>query len=234
MRVRSRRHRLRSWRAPRAVSGGIDGYDEASAVDRRGARRTAPSVAGADRAGGRATALQRGMAALADGAWPGRVASLQRACLEDRCHRPCVMGLRPSTTCRCCRSVAVSRRVPVLPASGRLSPMAPYVLSARTPANRLMSAQLGTSRACAGNARAGRSRVAHGRRAPVVRGERTSFGPQLWRSQLFSCGRSSCASRTDASISTRLIETLSTLIPNGTPSVRQYVISSVAVVRACW
>src|SRR5215211_8595826 len=78
------------------------------------------------------------------------------------------------------------------------------------------------------------SRVAHGRRAPVVQGERTSFGPQLWRSQLFSCGRSSCASRTDASISTRLIETLSTLIPNGTPSVRQYVISSVAVVRACW
>jgi hypothetical protein len=53
------------------------------------------------------------------------------------------------------------------------------------------------------------------------------------RTQLFSCGRSSCASRTDASISTRLIETLSTLIPNGTPRVRQYVISSVAVARAC-
>jgi hypothetical protein len=50
--------------------------------------------------------------------------------------------------------------------------------------------------------------------------------------QLFSRVRSSCASRTDDSISTRLIETLSTLIPNGTSRARQYAISSVAVVRA--
>jgi hypothetical protein len=40
-------------------------------------------------------------------------------------------------------------------------------------------------------------------------------------SQLASCVRSCRARRTEASISTRLIDTLSTLIPNGTPRVRQ-------------
>ena len=40
--------------------------------------------------------------------------------------------------------------------------------------------------------------------------------------ELLSCARSASARRTEASISTRRLETLSTLIPNGTPSVRQY------------
>ncbi len=57
-----------------------------------------------------------------------------------------------------------------------LSPMAPYVLSARSlrtaccPHN---SGRPELARAMPGRAE---SRVAHGRRAPVVRGERTSFG----------------------------------------------------------
>ena len=77
--------------------------------------------------------------------------------LDDRRHRPCVMGgaavddmslLPVGSRCRdesrfCLRA-------------GGSRPWPPYVLSARRPANRLMSAQLGTSRACAGNARAGR------------------------------------------------------------------------------
>jgi hypothetical protein len=70
--------------------------------------------------------------------------------------------------------------------------------------------------------RSGRRAVAHPDESGSLR----------W-TQPLSCVRSSRASRTDASISTRLIETLSTLIPNGTPSLRQYAISSVAVVRAC-
>ncbi len=54
------------------------------------------------------------------------------------------------------------------------------------------------------------------------------------RYEPLSCPRIAPASRTDASISTRRIDTLSTLIPNGTPSVRQNSISSVAVVSAWW
>src|SRR3954447_12813487 len=98
----------------------------------------------------------------------------------------------------------------------------------------LISAQLATrpelGARCSGGRKPRHSRMP----PPVVRGGGGGFGHQPWRTQRLSRVRSSCASRTDASISTRLIETLSTLIPNGTPSVRQYVISSVAVVRACW
>ncbi len=45
--------------------------------------------------------------------------------------------------------------------------------------------------------------------------------PQCGLTQHLSTSRSCAASRTDASISTRLIETLSMLMPNGTPRVRQ-------------
>ena len=62
-------------------------------------------------------------------------------------------------------------------------------------------------------------------------GQRPRYEPTDQRRR---AARSSYASCTAASISTRRIDTLSTLIPNGTPSVRQYAISSVAVVRACW
>ena len=34
----------------------------------------------------------------------GGISSLLAAYLDDRRHRPCVMGVPPSTTCRCCRS----------------------------------------------------------------------------------------------------------------------------------
>jgi hypothetical protein len=44
--------------------------------------------------------------------------------LDDRRHRPCVMGVRRRRHVAAAGRVPVSRRVPVLPASGRLSPMA--------------------------------------------------------------------------------------------------------------
>jgi len=87
-----------------------------------------------------------------------------------------------------------------------------------------LPAQLGTVRAGREMPLRTQSRAVYGLREPGApsRAEHVrSSAVGLWRTQLFSCVRSSCASRTDASISTRLIETLSTLIPNGTPSVRQ-------------
>ena len=88
-----------------------------------------------------------------------------------------------------------------------------------------------------------RHRLSPCRRAkgvPQRFGDRPQSGVGLYvdpgsgRDQRLSCVRSSCASCTAASISTRLIDTLSTLMPKGTPSVRQYAISSVAVASACW
>lgn len=89
--------------------------------------------------------------------------------------------------------------------------------------------------------RASTSRLAHAGRAGPM-GPRVSSAVTHWvrcaaactaSSQLASCVRSCRARRTEASISTRLIDTLSTLIPNGTPRVRQKAISSVAVTSAC-
>lgn len=97
----------------------------------------------------------------------------------------------------------------------------------------LGSAQLGTSSTGLGSPGGNETGSRPGAANPVLRAGEPRSGRSCGGTQLLSCVRSSRASRTDASISTRLIETLSTLIPNDTPRVRQYVISSVAVARAC-
>jgi hypothetical protein len=124
---------------------------------RRRARAAPRGTSPPTHRGRRGAAVNGGVAALGAGPGAQRAASLQPHYLDDRRHRPCVMGVPPSTTCRCCRSgpgVADESRFCLRAGGSR--PWPPYVLSARRAANRLMSAQLGTSRACAGNARAGR------------------------------------------------------------------------------
>jgi hypothetical protein len=71
---------------------------------RRRARAAPRGTSPPTHRGRRGAAVNGGVAALGAGPGAQRAASLQPHYLDDRRHRPSVMGVPPSTTCRCCRS----------------------------------------------------------------------------------------------------------------------------------